>query len=368
MTRPRIPLLFRADREAVAKNIPTDVVFEVTRRCNLDCRMCYVVGHHEAHPDGLSTDEVKDALDQLASAGTIRLTFSGGEPFMRRDFLEIVAHARERAFSIDIFSNGTLIGPDTAKRLRELAVWQVGISLLGATPATHDRITGHQGSFARALNAIRSLKAVGTKVRIKTLLLHDNFHEYRQIVALAHELGVPFSLDPTVSSRNDGSTDTLTMAITDEEFKELVSDPTLGPGSLSFDNGQLHDVREQRLGGYLCRAGITFCDISWNGDVLPCMQYPTPAGSLRRERFDTIWRHAPLFEELRRLRRESAPECRGCELLPLCFRCPATAAIEKGDPLAAYETACHRARLMDEVRRSRLRSRDEVVVSGGTLE
>jgi radical SAM protein with 4Fe4S-binding SPASM domain len=348
-----VPLLFRADREVVARTIPHDVIFEVTQACNLDCRMCYVVGHREAHRDELNTEEAKGILDQLAEAGTLRLTFSGGEPFMRSDFLDLVEHARRRAFSIEVFTNGTLIGPESARRLRELAVWQVSVSILGASAATHDGITGRNGSFARAVHAIRTLREHGVKTRIKTLLMQANFPEYRSVVDLASELGVPYSLDPTVSSRNDGNTDTLLLALSDDQFRELVADPTLGPGSLSFDNVQLHDAREGRLGGYLCRAGISFCSISWNGDVLPCMQYPQPAGNLRRETFAAIWSAAPLLLELRNARRSSAPECRECELLPLCFRCPATAAIEKGNHLAAYDTACRRARLMDEVRRSR---------------
>lgn len=343
------------------------VIFEVTRRCNLDCTMCYVVGHHEAHPEELTTAECREVLDQLATAGTLQLAFSGGEPFMREDFIQLLEHARARAFNIDILTNGTMIGPDTARTLRELAVWQVNISLLGATPQTHDAITRRKGSFNRALNAIHLLLDAGVKVRIKTLLMHANFGEYRGIVALAGELGVPYSLDPTVSSRNDGSTDALALAISDDQFRELVADPTLAPGSLAFNDGQLHDVREQRLGGYLCRAGITFCDISWNGDVLPCMQYPEPAGNLRHESFRDIWTQAPLLRQLRAARRKSAPECAECALLPLCFRCPATAALEKGDPLAAYETACHRARLMDDVRRTRMEARafGAVPVGGG---
>ena len=353
MSEPWVPILFRADREAAARSIPTDVIIEVTRQCNLDCAMCYVVDHDRPDPEELNTGEVMDALDQLAASGALRLTFSGGEPFMRGDFMELVAHARARAFSIEIFTNGTLIGAETARQLREYAVWQVSVSMLGATPRTHDGITGRKGSFARALNAVRELRAAGVKTRFKTLLMQSNFSEYPAIIALAKEIGVPFSLDPTVSSRNDGSTDSLEYSLTDEQFKTLVADPTLGPGSLSFGTQELRDIQQKRLEGYMCKAGISFCDISWNGDVLPCMQYPQAAGNLRQEAFATIWASSSLFKELRAARRNSAPECRTCELLPLCFRCPATAAIEKGSPLASYESACHRARLMDEVRRSR---------------
>ncbi len=349
-----IPLLYRADQVAVDKRIPYSVIFEVTRHCNLDCRMCYVVGHESADPEELSTDEAKHVLDQLAQAGTLRLSFSGGEPFLRADLLELIAYAKQLAFSVDIMTNGILIGPETAKRLKKLVVWQVSISLLGATPETHDSITGRKGSFTRALNALKLLREEGVRARIKTLIMKQNFHEYKQIIDLAKDLGVPFSMDPTVSSRNDGDTDTLSMNLTDDQFKELLANPSLGPRTLSLNGDELEANRKVRLDGYLCKAGISFCDISWNGDVRPCMQYPESAGNLREDSFADIWNESPLFEKLRNARRTHLPDCKDCALLPLCFRCPATALLEKGDPFAAYETACHRAALMEEVRFARI--------------
>ena len=62
----KLPLLFRIVEETVKKTIPHSVIFEVTRRCNLDCVMCYVVGHDSAHPDELSLQEIKGILAQLA--------------------------------------------------------------------------------------------------------------------------------------------------------------------------------------------------------------------------------------------------------------------------------------------------------------
>jgi len=354
MDSSRPPLLYRAEATAVKKRIPYNVIFEITRRCNLDCMMCYVVDHTQAHPDELSTEEAKDLLKQLADAGTLKLTFSGGEPFMRPDFLDLVEYARSLAFNIDILTNGTLIGDQTVKRLKELAIWQVSISILGATPDTHDGITGKEGSFSRAVQALHLLKDAGIKPRIKTLVMRPNFEEYPAIVEMARTIGIPFSLDPTVSSRNDGSTDTLDLNLTESQFKALINNPTLGPRSLSFNGDDLQSSRKERLEGYLCKAGISFCDISWNGDVLPCMQYQQAAGNIREKPFMEIWMNSPLFATLRKARRHDLPDCRDCELLPLCFRCPATAYLETGDPLAKYETACMQARLMNDVRVSRV--------------
>ena len=352
------PLLYRAEAIAVKKQIPYNVIFEVTRRCNLDCIMCYVVDHNQPHPDELSTEEIKDLLDQLADAGTLKLTFSGGEPFMRPDFLDLVEYARSLAFNIDILTNGTLIGLQTVRRLKELAIWQVSISILGACPATHDGITGTPGSYSRSIQALRLLKEIGIKPRIKTLVMKQNFEEYPRIIEIANSLGIPYSLDPTVSSRNDGSTDTLDFNLSEEQFKALVNNPSLGPRSLSFNGEDLQSSRKERLEGYLCKAGISFCDISWNGDVLPCMQYQQSAGNVRENRFIDIWKESPLFVMLRNARRHDLPDCKDCELLPLCFRCPATAFLETGDPLAKYETACMQARLMEEVRISRMNGSD----------
>ena len=114
----------RLIRTASRAHVPLAVLFEVTHRCNLGCEHCYLtegpVGRPRPTREELTLDEVRPVLDQLAEAGTLFLTLTGGEVFMRRDFLEILAHARSCGFSVTIFTTGTLLTPETASALADL--------------------------------------------------------------------------------------------------------------------------------------------------------------------------------------------------------------------------------------------------------
>src|SRR6202167_2395635 len=110
--------------KALKLNIPLSVQLDLTYRCNERCVHCYL-DHHD-HGE-MATEEIKDLLDQMATAGVFYLTFSGGEIMMRRDFFEILQHARLRTFCIKLKTNGVLIGENEADRLKALGVESVQI-------------------------------------------------------------------------------------------------------------------------------------------------------------------------------------------------------------------------------------------------
>ncbi|MEK6606150.1 MAG: radical SAM protein, partial [Myxococcota bacterium] len=95
----------RLNAHALANKVPLHVLFEITGRCSLDCRHCYVDVHRP--PPELATREVKDAFEQLRAAGAMFLTVSGGEPFLRPDLLPLLAHARRLGFAVRLFTSGT---------------------------------------------------------------------------------------------------------------------------------------------------------------------------------------------------------------------------------------------------------------------
>ena len=101
-------------RVASRAHIPLSVLYEVTHRCNLGCEHCYLsegpVGRPRPTREELSLEEIRRILDQLAEAGTMFLTLSGGEVFLRRDALDIVAHARSRGLSVTVFTTPDPVG------------------------------------------------------------------------------------------------------------------------------------------------------------------------------------------------------------------------------------------------------------------
>src|SRR3990172_9052307 len=152
----------RMIRVASRVHLPISVHFEITHRCNLGCEHCYLtegpVGRPRPTRPELSLEEIRPILDQLAEAGTLFLTLSGGEVFLRRDALDIVAHARSRGLSVTVFTTGTLLTPEAATRLADLHPLSVEVSIYSPQPEVHDRVTRIPGSHARSLRALRLLK------------------------------------------------------------------------------------------------------------------------------------------------------------------------------------------------------------------
>ena len=100
-----------------SEKLPLDCSIEVTDHCNLNCKHCYIKDNSKKGE--LSFDECCKIIDEIADAGCLWLTFTGGEPFTRKDFLDIYIYAKRRGMLIVIFTNGTLITPEIADKLKE---------------------------------------------------------------------------------------------------------------------------------------------------------------------------------------------------------------------------------------------------------
>jgi MoaA/NifB/PqqE/SkfB family radical SAM enzyme len=124
---------------------------ELTFRCNLQCAHCYCnlpLNDQDAINKELSTEKVCDILDQIADAGCLWLLLTGGEPLVRRDFLEIYTYAKKKGFMISLFTNGTLLTEKMADYLAEYPPFILEITLYGVTKETYESITGLIKTFS----------------------------------------------------------------------------------------------------------------------------------------------------------------------------------------------------------------------------
>jgi MoaA/NifB/PqqE/SkfB family radical SAM enzyme len=141
------------------------VVWNCTRTCNLACRHCYSDSDAKIY-DQLSSGEARALISDAAGMGSPAFLFSGGEPLIRPDLLELIAHARSHGLPVTLSSNGTLIDDDVARKLADLEVRYVGISLDGIGDV-HDTFRGRKGAYDHAIRGIRALRKVGVKVGIR---------------------------------------------------------------------------------------------------------------------------------------------------------------------------------------------------------
>jgi AdoMet-dependent heme synthase len=345
------PLMDRLIARTVRKHRPLSVHFDLTYRCNERCVHCYL--DHEDHGE-LTTAECLAILQQLARAGTLFLTFSGGEIFLRPDLLEILAAARQLHFDVSLKSNALLIKPERAARLRELGIRRIQISVYSDDPAIHDAITKVPGSLERTLSAIPVLLQYGLQVKLACPLMPQNLMAYRGVMALAEKLGIPYVLDLTITPMMDGSTGPLTHRASVSELLPVLRDsalnschpqPSAKPADLrtlplSTGSAVSSGIEGSAYEDLPCSAGHNSCYVSPYGDVFPCVQLPRAAGNLRRQSFGEIWNHAPELEQLRSIRESHLPLCSTCEIHSYCERCPGLAWMEGGDLLGAYDRAC----------------------------
>jgi radical SAM protein with 4Fe4S-binding SPASM domain len=317
-------LLAEMNQKALGLGIPISVHLDITYRCNERCVHCYL--DHDDHGE-MTTSEIVDILNQLSDAGVFFLTLSGGEVLMRRDFFEIVEHARRLLFNVKVKTNGVMIRESEAQRIRELGVEQVQISVYSHRPEVHDAITKLPGSLKRTIEAIRFLKSQGLKVVIANVLMAGNLFDNTGVMALAKELGVSYTLDPTITPKMDGDTSVLALRIPGSDLQQVFRSEEL-VGNVEEFCAPPPTPGEDIMDGLPCSAGHTACYITPYGDVFPCVQFPLPSGNLRRQKFAEIWQNSPQLNEIRSIRARDLPTCSSCAHVGTCTRCPGLAYME----------------------------------------
>ncbi|NDV24622.1 12,18-didecarboxysiroheme deacetylase [Desulfovibrio sp. JC022] len=166
------------------------VVWNMTRRCNLKCVHCYAQAVDPDGQDEISTSQAKTIIDDLAAFGAPVMLFSGGEPLVRKDLVELASYATSKGMRAVISTNGTLITKEKARELKEVGLSYVGISIDG-TEETHDKFRGVPGSYKKALQAVENCKAEGLKVGLRFTINKRNWTEVPSVFQVLKDLEVP---------------------------------------------------------------------------------------------------------------------------------------------------------------------------------
>ena len=166
------------------------VVWNMTRRCNLKCVHCYAKALEEDGSDAISTEQGKAIIDDLSAYGAPVMLFSGGEPLVRKDLVELAHYATGKGMRAVISTNGTLITKEKARELKSVGLSYVGISLDGGEEV-HDRFRKVPGSFKKALQGIENCQAEGLKVGLRFTINKRNVGEVPKLFDLVRDLEVP---------------------------------------------------------------------------------------------------------------------------------------------------------------------------------
>jgi radical SAM protein with 4Fe4S-binding SPASM domain len=327
--------LDRLWRDAARDAVPVEVMLELTHHCNFRCGHCYIPDF--GAPDRLSTARVLTLLEELAGMGTLVLALSGGELFLRRDWLAIARRARELEFDLHLFSNGSLIGDEEADRIAELdATAQVSLYSLDAS--VFDAFVKRTGALSRVIAGIERLRARGVRTILKVPLMTFNFEEAARIEAWGAERGCEVRTSPFVTAKKDGDRSPLAYRVPQADLARELGGPVLG----CFDLDRVLDPEEP-----LCAAGSRYACITSSGDVMACNILPGSDASVREKSFREVWETSAWLKHVRSLRRRDLPECSGCASFSYCGRCMAQALVEDGDLLGPSSHARERAGLLE---------------------
>lgn len=308
---------------AIRNIVPVSILIEVCYTCNERCSHCFLEEHQSK---GLSLQQYEYMFDQLVEAGTFFVIFTGGDPFTRKDFLEIVKAARKRRLSVSIFTNGTLITEEIADELKKLFIEEVHISLYSANPFIHDNITNVNGSFNRSIKAIKLLLSKGIQTRIKCPLMIETAESKNELKKLADDLGVYIQFSMIITAKNDGKQDTFKLRLNKKQIDALISDSDIN----SFSDTQTKLSEDIIMKSIPCETIFNGGAIDPKGDVYPCNQWRIVGGNILEKRLIDIWKNSNAFQKLRSITLKELNECSSCGLLSFCTRCPGLAHLEDG--------------------------------------
>lgn len=316
------------------------VSWNTTNACNMYCDHCYRDAGCKADEE-LNTVEAKTLLDQIAKAGFKIMIFSGGEPLMRPDILELVEHAKRLGLRSVFGTNGTLITPKMAVELKKAGAMGMGISLDSLDVHKHDTFRKFPGAWEGAVRGMRNCRAAGLPFQIHTTIMDWNAEEIESITdfavaegAVAHHFFflVPTGRAKTIeaeSLRARAYEETLTRIMKKQQQVEIELKPTCAPQFMRIAKQMGMKLRFGRG----CLAGTSYCIISPRGQVQPCAYLNLPLGDVRETPFDEIWEKNQVLNELRTL--EYKGGCGACEYKFACGGCRARAAYyHKGDYMA----------------------------------
>ncbi len=380
------------------------VAWETTRECNLSCVHCRAAAGKGPYEGELSTERGMALLSEIAKAARESapkgghpggapggagerpaghpgasghpgakpggpegfrpiVILTGGEPLLRPDIFDLARAGRALGLRMVMAPNGTLLTPETAKRLVESGIERISISLDGAGPEIHDRFRGVPGAFEAALSGIRNARDAGLPFQINTTVTRQTLADVEAVEDLAVSLGAEahhvFLLVPTgrgkyiagegmdaaqyektlswFCERRDKVPLQLKATCAPHYYRIIRQKAKAEGKTVTFASHGLDAVTRGCLGG------TGFCFVSHVGIVQPCGFLDIPCGDVTKEPFDLIWRDSEVFRNLRDYDNLKG-KCGRCQYRAVCGGCRARAYEKSGDylaeePLCAYSPA-----------------------------
>ncbi len=327
------------------------VVYNCTSRCNLACRHCYSSSRSCQQDKELSTQQAKDMLKDIADFNCPVVLFSGGEPLLREDLFELIEEANNLNLRTVLSTNGTLMNLQTAKKLADLAVNYVGISIDGPEDF-NNQFRGTKNCFSMTMQGIKNCIDVGIKTGLRFTIIRENYQHVPYIFKLAKNLGVRricfYHLirtgraqalkDNQLTNAQIRNTINTIIDKTKEHVDQGLLDEVLTVGNhadgpylllrMSRENHPDFDIAKRLLkNNQGNRVGEKIACVGWAGEVYADQFWRNYSlGNITEKPFSEIWsdENDPVLNMLRNKDKFKDDKCANCKWFNYCkgnYRC-----------------------------------------------
>lgn len=338
------------------QEIPSNVSIELTYGCNERCIHCYnpcsprqdgiakLVGQDE-----LVKEDYFKLLDDMTEMGIPKVLFTGGDPFVKKDFLHILRYAHKKKFAISVYTNGQSLA-NSEKLYNEVLhcyPYNIGLSIYSMDARKHESITRIRGSLAKTKAMAEKLSADGVSLLIKCPIMKQNKEGYKEVRDFAERLNAVPEFEVNITAGVDGDTYASdTLLLSEDEMQRVLKDPLM---PLSPFRDALNRFMPRTPEMLFCGAGRNNANINPTGDMSPCMAFPLKCGSVRERSFIDIWHNSSELKRIRSLHYGLSNQCGKESYCKFCNRCIGQSFVEHGVPENKSTHNCYLARIRENL-------------------
>ncbi len=347
---PQLPLWerFKNDR------VPNTVEFEMTARCNNNCRQCYInlpASDPDAKKKEMTIGAIEKIAEQAASLGFLWWILTGGEPLLRKDFFEVYLMLKKKGFLVSVFTNAALVSDEHIRFFKKYPPRNIEVTIYGASENVYERVTRVRGSFKAFYKGLERLLQSGLNVQLKAMAMRSNLEEIPEIIQFCREhTNNSFRIDPFLHLRYDRD------RLRNAEIKaerlapdEAVNVERFYPEKVAaLKMGcERTNVRQATLPASIpiitCGAGNNGFTLSYDGWLRLCMPlcHPDFMHDLKSHPLKEAWlQFIPRLLSKQTKNKELIERCGICSIRSLCQWCPAVSFLETGKVDAFIEPFC----------------------------
>jgi radical SAM protein with 4Fe4S-binding SPASM domain len=312
------------------RDLPVLSEIALTYGCNNNCVFCYASSPERVdEKPQMTTSQVKKVLEVIWNKAKVpTVSFTGGEPTMRKDLVELVNYAVMIGLRVNLITNGIICGTtDLAQRLKDAGLSSAQVSLESATPEIHDRIVGHKGAFAKTVEGFRRLKALGIHTHTNTTICRDNIDTVHTLPKFAkEELGLEYqSMNMVIRTGHAcDHPDEIGYTEVSKVLPKIHGEAKRHGIRLVWYSPMPYCIINtvaEGIGSTTCAAADGLLSVAPDGSVLPCSSFSNGFGNLLTQEFEDVWFSRPALY----FRRKEflPPKCKSCEHSRICLgACP----------------------------------------------